>query len=1210
MSLDHFIRLRPLNFFFAGLVILVLLGSSTTMAQRYMSHSNTRQEGAEGATISSPTAASLGEYVVNPVGYNTGVPNISVPLYTIKLKDFSFPISANYHGGGIKVEETASSIGLGWSLSSGGMITRSVKDKPDDAYSNCIVSRAIYEGANYPAMQGFDACGYGMLHALTVPSNTYFNGLGSYNINLESFVGTSAMNLIKKFYMVTQYADQNDLYIAPYIDQEPDIFYFNFAGRQGQFVFDLTGGTPQVRMFPHQDLAVEYFLDSSSKLLTGFRITDEKGVKYTFNEIEVGQFSHAVNGKPVDYGLAEASGLDHSVRTYSAAGYERAQYNTSWMLTKIETPLGEFLDFTYEKDVFSFDTRGPQQTGLFYIQPTSGSLTHNPNDLTDGYYNCFNQNGASMNSSRIAIIENDDMKIEFLEGAARQDLHSERHFFVTPSGNFWAEGAYPIEQVIVSNKINGVNRVRKFLFTYDYFLSDLSEPINYTVAGSFYDYYDILLTDASNPYKRLRLRSIQEYGSDDSSFNPPYEFEYKYYDFTGNNSHKLPHRLSYQQDIWGYYNGQASNRTLIPSLYVYPTHYPVKDSRQFRVFPKASYSGSQYHMPAANRLPNEATADIGTLTRIKFPTKGHTTYTFELHTFRDEGQDYSGGGLRIKNVEQYDGKSTANNIVTNYTYNDGSVSSGQIISIPAFAIRNTNIGMLANDNSELAYKSYTTRYSSPLSTLATTNGSFVGYRKVTESMSGNGKKVMTYSVPAAWQVKNDIPVASGGECNPVLDGHCDGLYSLTSTLPIFVSSVSSNLNAANYDFSQNPAVASSFPFPDNPNYDWQRGHLLSETFFDNSGNTLQETFYNYSNYYPNNQTGPLPVYGYKISSMYARLTNGTFPNAFVFRAARYKLLTAVTKVLTSKTDVFHDVSNFSSTVGMQTNFTYNNPLHNEPTQTTSTDSRGKTISTELKYAEDFTGNELGSDLLRTNHMHGLPIRITTFVNGSPTSKTEKQYITKSGKTVIGQSVEYPNGVTPSNKNAFDYDPSGNVNQSVRVLKENASGLPLITLQNSALIWGYKSTLPVCEISNAKASDVFYSGFEDLDGNSSPGDSKAGIKSRTGGFTKQINGLSNGVYQLTYWLKSGATWGLQIVPVSVSGNSYTISIPSAQVDEVRLFPTGANLKTYTYAPLVGVTSVSDENNVFTYYEYDSMGRLVIQRDTDKKILKLYEYHFKN
>jgi hypothetical protein len=51
-----------------------------------------------------------------------------------------------------------------------------------------------------------------------------------------------------------------------------------------------------------------------------------------------------------------------------------------------------------------------------------------------------------------------------------------------------------------------------------------------------------------------------------------------------------------------------------------------------------------------------------------------------------------------------------------------------------------------------------------------------------------------------------------------------------------------------------------------------------------------------------------------------------------------------------------------------------------------------------------------------------------------------------------------------------------------------------------------------------------------------------------------------------------------------------------------------MSTYTYIPLVGMSSKCDNKNDITYYIYDNVGRLKQVQDQNRKILKDYQYNY--
>ncbi|MFD2034503.1 hypothetical protein ACFSKL_06870 [Belliella marina] len=86
----------------------------------------------QGVIGSSPDAMAQFRQANAGVSQYTGAVNVSIPLGTISGRELETSVSLNYAGSGHRVQDVASSVGLGWSLSAGGMITRIVRGAPDD----------------------------------------------------------------------------------------------------------------------------------------------------------------------------------------------------------------------------------------------------------------------------------------------------------------------------------------------------------------------------------------------------------------------------------------------------------------------------------------------------------------------------------------------------------------------------------------------------------------------------------------------------------------------------------------------------------------------------------------------------------------------------------------------------------------------------------------------------------------------------------------------------------------------------------------------------------------------------------------------------------------------------------------------------------------------------------------------------------------------
>lgn len=72
--------------------------------------------------------------------------------------------------------------------------------------------------------------------------------------------------------------------------------------------------------------------------------------------------------------------------------------------------------------------------------------------------------------------------------------------------------------------------------------------------------------------------------------------------------------------------------------------------------------------------------------------------------------------------------------------------------------------------------------------------------------------------------------------------------------------------------------------------------------------------------------------------------------------------------------------------------------------------------------------------------------------------------------------------------------------------------------------------------------------------------------------------------------------------------YNDSIVRVELNKLRINLPNAFVTTYTYAPLIGITSETNPNGEVTYYKYDGFGRLSLVLDENNNILKRICYNY--
>jgi YD repeat-containing protein len=305
---------------------------------------------------------------------------------------------------------------------------------------------------------------------------------------------------------------------------------------------------------------------------------------------------------------------------------------------------------------------------------------------------------------------------------------------------------------------------------------------------------------------------------------------------------------------------------------------------------------------------------------------------------------------------------------------------------------------------------------------------------------------------------------------------------------------------------------------------------------------------------------------------------------------------------------------------------YSNSNHLQVTKIEGYDSEGDLVRSEFKYPSDFTG-PIFDDLLSRNIITPV-LDQKVFSNGFLKEQTQLTF----KYAGINSELLVPDLV----KHAVKYNSPENL---VQYEQYDYYGNPLqftsLDGAKNSFIWDYNNEIPVAEVKNALATDIAYTSFE-ADGKGNWSFNGLKFTDGSGPTGKKVYALATGdvlksrlntslTYIVSYWSKNGAQningspagtvsgrsvngWTYyEKKIINPSSGSITIS-GSGIIDELRLYPEKALMSTYTYTPLVGITSQCDANNRITYYEYDEYQRLIVVRDLDRNVIRKFCYNY--
>ncbi|MEI3800171.1 MULTISPECIES: hypothetical protein [unclassified Chitinophaga] len=1040
----------------------------------------------------SPEVASLFKFSELPVTLYTGLPNVSISMFEIKLKDLTIPVTLQYHTGGVKIDEVASTVGMNWNLSAGGSVNAMIRGHDD--LSN-----------GYP--------GY-----LPITDQIYA-GHGQYDIN-QPEGGVS-------FLWCRDIA-------AGLSDPEPDMFNFNAPGISGKFFLGLEGAAHVV---PVQPVKVKLY-DGD-----GIKIVGEKGVVYYFNKREI------------------------SYATMAGSA------NDNYYLTRIITPSRDTVDYVYEASNYTYKSYFGESRVKFISGVNSPELLAQAGDVIAHLNSYDSIRVTGWRIKAINCTNGTNVNFSYLT-TSRKDL----------------PGTNALKDISLYYK---TGFIKKFVLKQEY-RGDSTRP-------------DLC---------RLWLSEVYEEGKNGMKV-APYKF---FYDPSA-----LPPRLSNGQDHWGYANSGGGS-TRLPKNDIYWPLDPV----------------------SANREQDTSKSKAGIMTRLQYPTGGSTDFTYEpndvwveneqtitysavtegvygtpftrrertftippgtqskkifYNTYASPPSTGGGGG----GIEDPPGEDEGTCNITVIRPNGlppldylGSNSNPNGEAVNWGPGQYTVVVDTYGDNSrsffELKYEKYDTSYYTGNKIVGGWRIKKLAYK---DPFTPAGDKVYNYS----YTIPDLVPSHSSGTLptskpqyeylrnltlRKIIQGTGEfsgpeiieqsclvAVQSANSLLPlwndhghIFYPSVTvyNGDNGANgktvYNFSYAANVGGyyGYPFAPSSNFDWLCGSLLKQDDFvkknDGTYKLLQTTENKYG-------VGPDSVYwrlmynvpeppahlkgiGVTVREIVPEMSTGVTVKPPRFDFNDYHYISAWLHLDSSVVTQFSPSS--ADQLKTTTSYKYKNGLSLQPTEVKMVNSKNEQVSTLNTYPNDYKGTAVYDTMVARNVITPV-IQQTQFNNTGNKILLRKQtnYTRTSADILAPSSVQqalYTNNLDTEIVYA-KYDENGN-------LLEYYAKDGVV----HSFIWGYNNNYPVAEITGCD-------------------------------YTKALS------YIRPALLKDPVEQQLR---------------DELNLIRTKLLAESVMVTTYTYAPMIGITSVTDPTGKTSYYQYDDLNRLKVILDQNGKILKQYDYQY--
>jgi hypothetical protein len=1102
------------------------------------------------------------------VNLQSGAAQYNIPLYN--LTDSKTGLVANVslgyvNGSGLKVDDNASMVGTGWDLNAGGSISRTVIGLPDDQK---------YWGTGNPTPN------------LPYIGSTYYpNGYLYTNISPGDAMPGYAAQMI---------SGGAALKAPPIIaaDREMDIFTFQFGGRSGQFYI---GKDKSIIAITNSKLSISFEEDNLSSegirtTIRKFTVKDEKGFIYTFSEWEANtllKYNSAFTGWNTNLATQDLTGHE-----FTSLSEINRKIITKWFLTSVRAP------FTTDEVVYSYT-------------PYSVDITEGAKHLTS----------QTANGNRSVVVQTDRYKYDSkrLNTITLPDSRKIKFVYYDEITRMDVPGESPLKKVEYYVADLGTESLKSYYYLdQGYFVKSQIKPLNYT------------FPNAEKRFARLCLKSIQQHNANGQGL-PPVSFEYNLgYEPDGIG---VPARYTLLRDWWGY---SSYNR------------YPIMELETGEVM-----SYSTFWSLSADDITANA-ASLGCLTKVKNNSGGIQEFVYEQNTAAESQlTNHYAPGVRVKQFITSDG--AGNSKVTEYKYVKANATTSGIGFEEPIIETSTTIRVFKSTNGLSA---------------SNFGDAVMSFSHVTDAIS-SVKGILSAGKFAAtplglinqWQSIMYLVDILTYLFAPDYVDHASQTYyfdnlRLNNPIPIMYSrvEVSESGNGISggktvYDLNSYEDYALLIPTYQAPyssrmrQQPWLYGDVKKTSYYNASNTLLRETINEYTRIDQEITSSNFDNKKWMATTIASvRYDNdpSNIPGSFVM-SENYHPYTGRLELTRTIDNTYDKNSNVSVKT---TNYKYNTNnylLKESESYINDNEVYGKSTF----YNIDFDASVNLTAELTNKNIVSLPVlmadwkrvnQTTTYLTGAQASKLA---VTDDGSIKIEEEFKREIASPATGTFLASFNPSLAPYANVGFVSEKkfsyVAGNTTQTIDKlgvSSVIMGRDGREVIAKAANANYTDIAFTSFEWLDiginwiydgvyattGNAKTGKRYYELTNYPITSSRVLNSAKT--YVITLWARSGSVsvngstpalvqsdadgWNLYKTEVS---NITSVTITgTALVDDVRLYPKGAMMTTYTYAPFVGASAMSDANNRVSYNEYDDFDRLALTRDHQKNILKYYCYRY--